>query len=131
MNIKRGYYYIYYTLYGFVKFFPKPIMGINFTICLFMISLQLFVVFSILFYFDHLCNVDILLYNNLYVKLIIFGPILLINFNALSSEDKWERYFIEFDDLPKKKKIIYNALSWIIILFILFNLFFSCYLLYH
>ncbi len=106
-------------------------MGINFTICLFMISLQLFVVFSILFYFDHLCNVDILLYNNLYVKLIIFGPILLINFNALSSEDKWERYFIEFDDLPKKKKIIYNALSWIIILFILFNLFFSCYLLYH
>ncbi len=111
MKIKRGYYYIYYTLYRFVKFFPKPAMGIDFTAGISIISLQFFVIFSLLSYCNHLYNFDILLYNNLYTKLIVFAPILLINFSALSSEENGKDILLNLMIYRKRRKLLMIPLT--------------------
>ena len=59
---------------------------------------------------------------------IILGLLALFKYYIFFHNDRWKRYVIDFDELPKSKNKSGRILVWVLVFFILFIFIFSFYL---
>lgn len=126
MNLKKAYHYLYYRLYRYYNsgfFVFKTEMKANIALSI----LELLFLISIYVYYKIFINRYIHLNNNLYIW-IITVLVYAFNYIVFQSRDQWKTIIKEFDNLSRKKRIIYDIAVYIFIAFVFANLIFSFYL---
>lgn len=89
--------------------------------------LELLFLISIYVYYKIFINRYIHLNNNLYIW-IVTVLVYAFNYIVFQSRDQWKTIIKEFDNLSRKKRIIYDIAVYIFIAFVFANLIFSFYL---
>lgn len=133
MNIKQLYGYFFYSLYkicikidkafGASGPFPTETKAL---ICMFVVEVWL--VFAISLYFGYFFNFHPHIVFFSFIGLAPFIILLVMKWFIFEKNDRWKNYVIEFDSWPSQKR---QKSSWIvdaIIIFIIFNFFYSLYL---
>jgi hypothetical protein len=127
MNIKKAYYYLFYTFWGFFENSPTK-WGTVWKAGALIIILEIFIVFIMLNFYGELFN-D-------YYDIQIFSPeliipaigILILNYWMFSKDDKWKEYALEFNRSPRKKNILGSTIVLIFVAVVVVLLVYSFYL---
>ena len=125
--IKRAYYYLFYKLYKSMKASAYTwLSDLRAGIVIVILETQL--LFIIGNYYSALAKkiIKITIYDP-----IVYLPILAIftiNYVMFIHTDRWKKYVVEFDKLPKRTNRIGSWIVFGLIAFVELNLFFSLYL---
>lgn len=127
MNLKKAYHYLYYRLYryynsGFFVFWTERKAYIS--IC---ILDAIFVIFMYNYYTIFI-NRYIINQDTSLIGYLITALVCVLNYMIFQSRDQWKTIIKEFDNLSRKKRIIYDIAVYIFIAFVFANLIFSFYL---
>lgn len=127
MNIKKGYYYLFYKFYKFGEASPS-IFPSDFTAAFAISSLEMLFLGSLEFYSTNFWgrNGDLKLAS--FHVIIPVASVVLINYFAFINNTKWKKYVRDFDKLPAKKNTIGTWIVIGVIAFVLVNLAFSIHL---
>lgn len=126
MNIKTGYYYLFYKFHKFGEASPS-IFPSDFIAALAITLLEIWFLGSLKIYYKFFNRSDTITFIS-FQTLAPLTAILLINYLAFINNDKWKTYARKFDKFPKNKDVIGTWIVIGIVAFIIGNLGFSLYL---
>lgn len=126
-RIKRGYYYLFYKFYRMSENAPSRWLS-DWKAVLVIIALEIWFVLSITVYYATITRTKMELDITTPIVFIPFLSIILINYFAFVHTNVWKEYVSEFDKLPKRKNRIGGWLVFGIVMFVIFNLIYSFYL---
>jgi hypothetical protein len=119
MNIRKAYFYLFYKFYKFGSNsgpFPN-----DFSAAVLLVILETLILAVLKFYYigfvDHNDTIEPTSIETILPLLAVF----FINYFAFIHNDKWKKYFKEFDKLPRYKNIIGTWIVIILVAFILIN----------
>lgn len=122
INIKRGYYYIFYKFYKFGELSPSSFPS-DFTATFAIAVLEVLFLIALKFYyieFIDLRNTFVFAsFQTIFPLVLVF----LINYFAFLNNDKWKVYVNEFNQWPKERNLIGTWIVAGIVIFIIVNLF--------
>ncbi|WP_288448289.1 hypothetical protein [uncultured Chryseobacterium sp.] len=130
--MKKDYYYFFYKLYKIMLWTSSPFENFfsKFRASLALITLELWIIFTIQNCYEILNNTGSKSNSNLFIYIMGLA-IIILNYILLDYyESVWKKYKEEFDKLPKRKNIIGGIIVWIIILFITGSFFLSTFYLH-
>jgi membrane protease YdiL (CAAX protease family) len=124
--MRRAYYFFYYIIYKTWSKNYNPLVSNDFRTDICMIALNIWALGVIGVYLSILLGIKL-------PRLSIAQPIVFIPlFLAIGSvlyfftfSNKWKPYFKEFEEWPKRKRIIGGIIVWMIVIFIFINVFIS------
>lgn len=131
-KFKEVYYYFFYKIYKSIKctseFFGGS-FGTDFKAGLAVLTLELFFWMSLLNYYSLINNTVFDLNITSLTLIIPLTLFCMLNYFLLIHTDNWKKYNMEFDQLPIEKNKKGGIIVWIVIVFVVINLFFSYFLL--
>lgn len=117
------YYYLFYKLYNFWEFISIPKFWSNGKAGISIMAIEMWFLLAIINYYTIFIDQSFRV-NNIIVY-IILGVIIVFNTVIFVFYNQWEKYFEEFDQMSKKKNILYGIITWIVIISIILNIVYS------
>lgn len=105
MNIKKGYYYLFYKFYKFSEASPS-LFPSDFVATLIIASLEVLLLISLKFYYIEFFDPNDTFTFTSFETLVPLSIVFLVNYFAFLNNDNWKSYIDKFDKLPKKKNLI-------------------------
>jgi len=124
MNIKKGYYYLFYKFYKFGEASPSIFPG-DFTAAFAISGLEVLFLGSLKFYSTNFWGRQGDLKLTSFHVIIPLATVVLINYFTFINSTKWKKYIRDFDKLPHKKNSIGTWITIGVIAFVLVNFAFS------
>ncbi len=121
MNIKKGYYYVFYKFYKFGEWSPSDFPS-DFTATFAITVLEVLFLGTLKFYYIEFVDRNdpfVLISFQTIVPLVI---VVLVNYFAFINNDRWKKYVTEFDQWPRNKNLIGTYVVIGILVFIIVNL---------
>ncbi|PZR20478.1 MAG: hypothetical protein DI535_29895 [Citrobacter freundii] len=125
-TIKKIYYYFFYIFYKSAKAVSSW-LPYDFVAGVIMGTLELWILFSFLSYYNIINNINPTLDPNKITYIVVAGIIVFVinGITFIHYDNIWKEYNKKFDELPKKKNIIGGIIVWTIVIIIFANLFLS------
>ena len=121
INIKRGYYYIFYKFYKFGELSPSSFPS-DFTATLAITVLEVLFLIAVKFYYIEFIDSSNTFVFASFQTILPLATVLLVNCFAFLKNDKWKVYVNEFNQLPRKRNLIGTWIVAGIVIFIIVNL---------
>jgi purine-cytosine permease-like protein len=129
MTIKKAYFYFFYKIYKFLEAFEQTRWLSELKAGCILVVLEILFLISLKVYYSVFFNPnDEFIFYSLQT-LLPFSAVVLINYFCFAYDDKWKAYADEFSRWSPEVNLKGTWIVILIVLFILFNLVFSFYLL--
>ena len=125
MNIKKAYYYLFYSLYKFLDSVSIPKFWSDAKAVLTISVLELFIIYSLIIYYRLINRASHFGEGALIIVLSVLF-IATPNFLIFIYSDTGKNIFVEFDKWPDAKKDKANIFVWGLIILIIANLIIAC-----
>jgi len=121
----RAYYYLFYKLYNFWEKVSFPKFWSVFKAGVSVIALEIWFIMCLINYYTLFVNRQFYIDKNMFL---FIGILVTVVDVIIFKSDTWKLYNKQFNRLSKKKNIIGGVVVWSVIIFIIFNLIYSFYL---
>jgi uncharacterized membrane protein YbhN (UPF0104 family) len=127
MNIKKSYYYLFYKFYKLGELSPS-IFPSDFISIVVILWLEMMFLLSLKIYYREFINPNDNLRLVSFQTIGILSILIIIKYVAFIRNTKWKKYAKEFNQLPEAKNDNGTAIVIGIVLFVISNLIFACWL---
>ncbi|MET3731420.1 FlaA1/EpsC-like NDP-sugar epimerase [Moheibacter stercoris] len=117
------YYYIFYQLYKFWEIVSIPRFWSDYKAIISICAIEIWLIASVVkfFYIEYFINFSYIYLLPLIIYLVVF------NFTLFHKKKACNKYFNEFEKIPKFKNIIGTIIVWLLIITVLIVYFLSSY----